>query len=80
MPLRYLACTDLLKLANVNMRMVQYLEFLTQFGRAGPNPADREAISVYELAHATYGWKRQLGLHHGLYVGEAAGGRGRGGR
>ena len=55
------------------MRMVQYFESLTQFGRAGPNPADREAISDYELAHATYGWKRQLGLHHGLYVGEAAG-------
>merc|ERR1712216_439134 len=56
------ADTDIMRLANAQMRMCQYARSKTPLPPEEGTPG-RVQISVYELAHALHAWKRQIHLH-----------------
>ena len=56
------ADTDIMRLANAQMRMCQYARSRTQLPPE-PGPPRRVEISIHELAHALHAWKRQIHLH-----------------
>ena len=56
------ADTDIMRLANAQMRMCQYARSKTPLPPEEGTPG-RVQISIYELAHALHAWKRQIHLH-----------------
>ena len=67
------ADTDVLRFTNVMMRACMMLTDTS--GQAAGQvlaPHLRRAWSIYELCYALHIWKRQLALHHGFYISDAA--------
>ena len=57
--------TEVLRFSNSTMRMMQWMESLTQMeDRAHAH--NRKEISVYELVFGLHAWRRQLHLFRGL--------------
>ena len=56
------ADTDIMRLANAQMRMCQYTRSKTRLTQEG-GPEGRREINLWELTHAIHAWKRQVQLH-----------------
>ena len=58
----HFADTDIMRLADTQMRMCQYFRSKTRLPAEG-SLGGRVDINVYELCHAIHAWKRQTQVH-----------------